>query len=162
LDEDEICFRALDNGKHYVECSRLDGTSRRRVIATPIVDFHSISPDHRWLFTEDPFDSSGASLRGVAHEFGGPGTITLCDNCVVSWSGDGRTAYFRFDERTSDRTVAVPTTNTLPHLTHGGAGTSTDAQRLPGARLVDPSREPAPYAYVKSIVQRNLFRIPLK
>ena len=159
---DEVCFRALDNGKHYAECSKLDGTSRRRAIATPIVDLYSISPDRKWLTTEDPFESNGSTLRGIAHEFNGTGTITLCDNCDVWWSADAHTVYFRFDERTTGKTVAMPTTSTFPRLPHGGVGTPAEAQRLPGARLIDPAREPLPYAYVKSIVQRNLFRIPLK
>jgi eukaryotic-like serine/threonine-protein kinase len=158
---DEVCFRALDSGKHYVECSKLDGSSRRRVIAAPIVDLRSVSPDGKWLMTEDPFDADRASVRGVAHELNGTAAMKICDNCTVWWSGSGRTIYFTYDDRTSGKTIAVPVSGAFPRLPREGVSSPADAQRLPGARLVDPSREPEPFAYVRSLVQRNLYRIPL-
>jgi WD40 repeat protein len=160
---DEVCFRALDSGKHFAECAKLDGTSRRRVVPQPVVDVMSISPDQRWIVTNDPFVSDRASLRGVAHELDGKREKTICDNCLVEWAEDGRTIYLNYDPAMSLPTIAVPVgPEIFPHLSPEGAATPADGQRLPGARVVEPSREPTSYAYVKTTVQRNLYRIPLK
>jgi Tol biopolymer transport system component len=160
---DDVCFRALDGGKHYAECAKLDGSSRRRVVVQPIVEVIDVSPDHKWIVTYDPFVSDRASLRAIAHELGGKREKTLCDNCTVRWSDDGRAIYLSYDANMSLPTVAVPVGSEIfPRLSPEGAATPADGQRLPGARLVEPSREPTPFAYVKTTVQRNLYRIPLK
>jgi len=56
---------------------------------------------------------------------------------------------------------------TLPELPPSGILGLDDAKALPGARLIDgwgvlPGPDPSVFAYVKTTVHGNLFRIPLR
>ena len=54
-----------------------------------------------------------------------------------------------------------------PHLPPLGIQNLSEALSFPGARVVErydisPGSDPSVYAYVKSTVHRNLYRIPLQ
>jgi eukaryotic-like serine/threonine-protein kinase len=164
-DGDQLCFRVLESGRHFAECSRLDGSERRRVVPGAVVDVLAMSPDRKWLVTADVVDTERSTMRTVAHELNGSGAVSICDYCRVRWSRDGSTVYLLFNRNnvTSAEQVAIPAVHNLfPPLPREGLGSSTEALRLPGARLVDIPREPLPLAYVQATVQRNLHRIPLR
>jgi hypothetical protein len=61
----------------------------------------------------------------------------------------------------------VPPGETFPDLPASGIRGQADAGAFPGARLIDgwgisPAPDPSVFAYVKTTVHRNLFRIPLR
>ena len=162
----EICFRALDGGKHYAECANLDGSNRRRVLQNPIVDVVRASPDHRWLITAETSTTEQTTVYTLAHNLQTGASVALCDYCNIGWSADGLALTLRFGSRGMHAPVSIVTIPTpgkgLPALPKGGARTADDAMRIPGAHATEMSREPVPMVYVKSTVQRNIYRIPLK
>ena len=161
---DQICFRAFDNGQHFVDCAKLDGSERRRALPQPVVEVNSISPDREWLMTEEAAGGDHPTLGIIAHEVGSNRTIPICEGCQVRWSHDGSMMYFTLYLASNGvfGDIAIPTAKgQLPPIPHALL-TSADALKLPGARLIRPSQEPVAIVYEQSNVQRNLYRIPLK
>lgn len=167
--DDEIYFRSLEDGRHFLERVRLDGSNRRRVIPEPIIAVHSVSPDRRWVVVMEPSSGERSTLRTSAHSADGSRAVVLCDNCGVLWSPTGNLMYFNFTFGTDAAVegVALPTVSgsSFPALPPNGL-TVQEAVKLPGAkrfdRWVQPSSAAGLFAYEKKIVQRNIYRIPLR
>ncbi len=165
---DEIYFRALDNGHGYLQRAHLDGTGRHNVSDTPITEVLSISPDRQWVVVAEPASSERSTIRTVARSADGSRSVVLCDYCNVTWSTDEKIIYFNFyfGPGHARQNVAVPTIagSPFPQLPAHGL-TFDEAIKLPGANRLEHSIVPAPvpgvFAYQKTIVQRNIFRIPL-
>jgi hypothetical protein len=71
-------------------------------------------------------------------------------------------------ETTRSKTLAIPVWagETLPKLPPSGIREPEDANAIPGTHLLDgwfisPGPEPSVFAYVKTTMHRNLYRIPL-
>jgi hypothetical protein len=63
--------------------------------------------------------------------------------------------------------IPVPPGETFPDLPASGIRGQADARTFPGSRVIEawhiaPGPDPSIYAYVKTTVHRNLFRIPLR
>jgi hypothetical protein len=63
--------------------------------------------------------------------------------------------------------IPVPAGETLPSLPAAGIRTEAEALAIPGAKTIEQGQiaagpDPSTYAYVKSAVHANLFRIPLQ
>jgi Tol biopolymer transport system component len=167
--DDEIYFRALDNGKHYLQRAHVDGSGRHNVSDKPIVEINAVSPDRNWVVVGEPNAGEGPTVLEAARAGDGSQSVLVCNYCGIAWTGDEKTAYFDFfwgSER-GGQAVAVPTVpgKPFPPLPAGGL-TLESAMKLPGARRLDrfmrPSPLPGVFAYQKEIVQRNIYRIPLQ
>ena len=63
--------------------------------------------------------------------------------------------------------IPVPAGDTVPKLPSSGIRGIEDAKAIPGTRLLDgwfvsPGPDPFTFAYVKTTMHRNLYRIPLR
>jgi len=79
---------------------------------------------------------------------------------------DGRFFYVALPPGHRTFVIPVPAGRSLPDLPPAGIDPSTNAAALRGARLIDhglitPGPNPAEYIFLKTDLQRNLFRIPL-
>jgi hypothetical protein len=91
--------------------------------------------------------------------------------CRVNWAPDGRFLYLAGNSAAWDnggKTLAIPIPpgETFPNLPVSGIRGLEDAAAFPGSRVIDrydlsPGPDPSVFAYVKTTVHRNLYRIPL-
>lgn len=161
-----MVFQFTDGRANYLGQIRKDGSDRSKMVPDPIADLHAISPDRRWLIAIVP---SGATIA-VPTE-GGPPRRICSDSCPVAWAPDGRFLYVGIapNSRTSaGKTVAIPVApgESLPNLPPSGIRGLDDAAAFPGSRIIDawnisPGSDPSIFAYVKTTVHRNLYRIPV-
>lgn len=169
--DDELLVRTLENGQHYVDRVRLDGSELQRFIPGPIVDLGPLSPDGKWVVAEQPLTAETVILRTFANAVDGSRRVVLCEFCAVQWSPDSKTIYFFFFTGTSKtekvEQVAAPTLpgSIFPALPPDGV-TFDSALKLPGAKpletAITTSPRPGVYAYEKSVAQRNIYRIPMR
>ena len=178
--DSELLVRALDHGKHYIERMRTDGSNRRRVLSIHVSELDSVSPDRRWFVVPESDLSDPSLLSVVAHATEGSARVPICHACIVRWSGDGREMYLNFG-LSGDRVVALPVIprTGVPDLggkaltslkealsLHGARLTEGVAVHAPGAKLAESSGAPAIHgtmsAITKQVVQRNIYRIPVK
>lgn len=164
-----ILFRLTEGNTHYLARMSRDGSGRSKVVPYPIGNVQSISPDRLWVVAFAPLpDGSGPAIAVPA---GGGDPRRLC-HCYVAWAPDGMFLYLalqRSSRTSSGKTLAIPIPpgETLPDLPASGIRGLSDAALFPGSRVVEgwaisPGPDPSVFAYVKTTVHRNLFRIPLR
>jgi serine/threonine protein kinase len=164
-----IVFRSFDGTNHYLEQINLDGSGRSRVVPYPIGNLFFISPDRRWITTVATMPDGMGGTYAVPIAGGTPQRIC---SCTVMWGPDGKFLYL-FVQKPSladpGKTLVIPLQpgEMLPKLPALGMPRSYDPKLLPGSYLTEPygmspSSDPSVYAYVKTTMHRNLFRIPLR
>jgi len=170
----QVLFRLTDGKAHYLARMGRDGGNQLKVVSSPIVEARAVSPDRRLalLFVRKESgvpDEVGTIAVPIA---GGP-TRNICTVCSAAWSPDGKYFYVALDQPCGTTpsglmlAIPVPPGETLPALPAGGILTEAEALAIPGARVIDPGDiiarpDPSTYAYVKSAVHANLFRIQLR
>jgi serine/threonine protein kinase len=165
----EILFRLTEGNTHYLARMNRDGSDPAKVVPYPIGNVESISPDRRWVVALAPLPD-GTSASVAVPVAGGAPRLICPGGCPAFWAPDGKFLYVtvRFEGlMNSGKTLAIPVPagETLPKLPDSGI-TIGKADTLPGWRVIDrssisPGPDPSMYAYVKTTVHRNLFRIPL-
>lgn len=164
----QIIFQFTDGKANYVGQIRTDGSERSKLFPYPISAIGTISPDQRWITADVPLPDSGVIM---AIPIGGGSSKRICTWCSVDWSPDGKFFYVGLapnSHRTRGTTLALPVTagETLPNLPPWGIRRPEDAKVVPGAHLLDgwflsPGPDPLTFAYVKTTMHRNLYRIPV-
>ena len=152
-----------------------DGTGFQKLFGEPVIDLYSISPDGQWLVAKVAESGAFRTLALPLHQGSVArsiisGGITRNSNQVY-WSGDGTSLYVEVpatqETDTGGRTYVVP----LPHgrvwpdIPVGGVKSEAELAKLSGVSLLDEFDNPGPtsqvYTFVRTTVQRNLFRVPL-
>ena len=174
----QVVFQFTDGRANYVGQMKKDGSNPSRLLPYPISAFLAISPDQRWIVVDEPLPNDD-SIRAIP--IGGGPSRRICTWCSVAWSPDGKFFYVGLppNSQTSRGTtlaIPVPARETLPKLPSSGFRGPEDAIAIPGTRfldatevqlmashawLVSPGPEPSVYAYVKTSMHRNLYRIPV-
>ncbi len=175
----ELIFRSLAENNALVRI-RQDGTGRERIMSPPVLDKFGVSPDGQWVIVFSPGaggapGAPGATLA-VPTRGGTPRTICLGGDCRAQWSPDGRFFYvinYIANSRsasvlTRGKAIAIPVLpgKSLPDLPASGIDLTAPQFAIPGVRIVEhdiisPGVDPSTYAFTKTDLQRNLFRIPL-
>jgi DNA-binding winged helix-turn-helix (wHTH) protein/Tol biopolymer transport system component len=166
-----LAFQVTDGKANYLAQMKKDGSGRSKVASYQVGAPRAISPDGRWIVAgiPSPDRSTGATVA-IPAEGGAPRPI-CAGYCPVAWASDGKFLYVGLvpNSRTSPgKTVAIPVPagGMLPTLPDSGIRVPDDRFALPGSRLIDrwqisPGPDPSIYAFTKTTVNRNLFRIPL-
>jgi Tol biopolymer transport system component len=169
----QILVRLSDGKNHYLARMNRDGSGQSKVVPYPIGNVQHISPDRRWItvITTTPDESFGSLGGTFAVPIAGGAPRRICSGCPVIWSPDGKFLYagVQPESRESPGTTRVFPLSpgemlpTLPRLGMRNA-TPDDPKLFPGAYLIDaygisPGPDPSVYAYVKTRMHRNLFRI---
>jgi hypothetical protein len=165
-----VLFRFSDSTFNYVGQMMKDGSGRSKVVPYPISTFQNVSPDRRWLIAIIPLSDAGKSWGSMAVPTAGGSPRRICAAvCMSAWSPDGSLLYVNVEQksRTSPgRTVALPVDpeTGLPDLPETGINSAVEALSIAGSRAVQqanivPGADPATYAYIKTTVHRNIFRI---
>jgi eukaryotic-like serine/threonine-protein kinase len=160
--EGNIYFRAAEGKLNFVYRMKSDGSNRTKVLAKPILELHSISPDGRWAFVEE-----GSEPQGMAEPLAGGAPVRVCKGyCVGLWSRDGRafSVYLAQMDGMTTLTTALPPGKDLPVLSGDGLSESNPDQ-VKNATVLRGIVFPGPRglsAFLRREVHRNLFRVPLQ
>ncbi|HEV2984476.1 MAG TPA: hypothetical protein VGX46_08810, partial [Vicinamibacterales bacterium] len=148
-----------------------DGSGRERVTAMPILNKFDVSPDGEWVIVRSPGAGDDARNPVVAVPMHGGRAMKVCvQQCLTSWSSDGKFFYVRLDnDSTSPGKILafpVPAGQSLPDLPASGIDRAAGVVTVPGARLIEnvslsTGPDPSTFVFTKTDLQRNLFRIPL-
>jgi DNA-binding winged helix-turn-helix (wHTH) protein/Tol biopolymer transport system component len=165
-----IVYRTFDGTNYYLAQMNRDGSGRSNVVPYPIGDIISMSPDRHSIMTAGTIPNVGGGTFAVPVAGGAPQRI--CSGCPAAWAPDGKFLYL-FVQKASltdagkTRVVPLQPGEMLPKLPPSGMRGLDDPTLFPSSYLIDaygisPSPHPSVYAYVKTTMQRNLFRIPLR
>jgi DNA-binding winged helix-turn-helix (wHTH) protein/Tol biopolymer transport system component len=161
----KVVFQFTDGKANYIGRIASDGSNRSKVVPEAIADLYTRSPDRRWIL-------AGNAAATVAVPTGGGSSRRICSwNCPAAWAPDGKFLYVGLtpsSQTTRGKTLAIPIPprEDLPNLPASGIRGLEDAKVFPGARVLDawdisPGPSPFVYAYVKTTIHRNLYRIPV-
>jgi Tol biopolymer transport system component/DNA-binding winged helix-turn-helix (wHTH) protein len=168
----QILFLCAEGKFNYLEESNRDGSSRSKVVPYPVSALNGISPGRHWI-TAASLNSQRNIVDSVLIPVdGGPAHI-LCDYfCDTNWSTNGDWLFVKgvFENPgESGRSLAIPVglDEHLPDLPPAGIPVQRQASAIAGAVSVArddliPRKGPADFAYVKTAVHRNLYRISLR
>lgn len=167
-----VLFQITDGEANYLTRMRRDGSERSRVVPYPTGNIQGMSPDRRWIVLGiRAQDGSNGATMALPVGGGAPRRICVA-SCPVAWAPDGRFFYVGAapgSRLSPGKTLAIPLApgEMFPELPASGIRVPDDVAAFPGARVLDgwqisPGPDPSVFAYVKTTVHRNLFRIPLR
>jgi Tol biopolymer transport system component len=171
----EIFFRGREGDYGFAYRVHQDGTGLRKAVDYPVISMLGLSPDGQWaaVYARPDAHSAGGtlflSLRG-----GNPVPV-FGNSSVVSWSRDGRYMYLSRPSdsapslgATSGNTYVIPLMpgHALPPIPDAGFPSEQAIASLPGVRIIDsadvaPGPSPEIFAFSRTTVQRNLYRVPI-
>jgi hypothetical protein len=164
-----VLFRLSEGNTHYLARMNRDGSERSKVVPYPIGNVQYMSPDRRWMTVI--MVTPGGSLAGTFAVPVAGGTPRRICGCPAIWAPDGRFLYVGVQPESRERpgttaAIPLPAGAMLPDLPVLGFRSTDDPLAVPGARLVDgyyisPGPDPSIFAYVKTTMHRNLFRVTL-
>lgn len=102
---------------------------------------------------------------------GGPPRRICSDGCDAVWSSSNKFLYISLQppSRVSPGktlVLPIPRGETFPNIPVSGIQSLADGAAFPGSRIIEewdisPGPDPSTFAYVKTTVHRNLYRVPL-
>jgi Tol biopolymer transport system component len=161
----ELVFRSLEEHANTLVRIKKDGSGREQITTALVLNKYGVSPDGEWAIVFSPgTDKDGAPETvaipvhgGAPRRIGGP-------NDAGAWSSNGRVFYLTLDEQTL--AIPVPPGKSLPELPVSGIRSVEAGRKLPGVQVIEhgplwPGPDGSTYVFVKTDLQRNLFRIQL-
>jgi eukaryotic-like serine/threonine-protein kinase len=169
-----VIFLTIENSGNFIFRLRPGASTPEKVAATPAQSIWGISPDGKWIAVPGGADTL---LRAtMLYPIDGGAPKNLCPTCalgasiengmapIVAWSPDHKFFYLRFEQMT----YAIPlrTNELLPPIPAAGFRKPDELLAIPGARRMSgeevfPGNTPAEYAFVKVVLQRNIYRVPV-
>jgi Tol biopolymer transport system component len=171
MPDGNIIFRSSEGKMNYLNRMRGDGTGRQRLSESPILTLGRISPDGKWASVWGTVPEEESPNARLLFPTDGGASVRICDLCSVGWAPDGKYFYIQLSGGMSQglaRTYAIPLRRGLmaPDLGPAGVKSPDDLKNLPGVQIIDalaiaPGMSPSTYAFRKTSVHRNLYRVPL-
>jgi len=168
----DVFFRAAEGKSNFLYRMKEDGTGRQKVTPDAIIGLQSLSPDGQWLSAQVEFSAEERYFGTVAYPISGGSGILVCDFCHAVWGPDGRILYVWFHgwggaEVTKTFALPIPPGKPLPQLPPAGFKSEAEVAKTPGVKVIDhgiitPGLDPSVYAFNRTSVHRNLYRIPLE
>lgn len=167
----KLFFLRTEGDSWLLEEINEDGSGRQKVLPFPIVDgFVTLSPYRRWVITTFSFQGSEPQLR--ANSLQGDAPRSYCAAaCIPTWAPDGKWLYIPVEHASGGnpgRSLAIPVGpgETLPDFPPGGLKLNAQPADMPGSQSVNresliPGADPSHYAYLNSLMHRNIYRITL-
>jgi Tol biopolymer transport system component len=169
----KLVFRSLEETTNWLAQIKKEGGQRERIASAPILDKFATSPDGKWVVIGSPGKGQDAPFEMLLVPTNGAAPKKLCvQHCAAGWSSDGRFFYaarnvHEFASTPGKRLIIpVPVGKSLPDLPVGGIDLAGGENAIRGARVIERGSfftgpDPAIFAFTKTDLQRNLFRIPL-
>jgi hypothetical protein len=166
----QILFRQSDGQANYLLRMNRDGSGRTKVVPRSILSIMSVSPDGLWVAALVSVDGGAARFAEMAIPTAGGEPKRICSGfCAAQWAPDMRHLYVILNVRQAGQTIVIPVPEgqALPDLPAGGIRSVHDGIKLSDDLIVAqhelaPGPSPSVYAYVKTAMHRNLFRVPVR
>ena len=165
----ELIFRELSDQRNFLSRIKKDGSGRRRISNSPIVEKLGASPQGEWVAVG--VTVPGEDIHVKAFSTTSSDVRSICTyGCPVQWSWDARTLYLHTDtsESTTGTTLAIPLSpgKLVPDLPIAGISSRADQLNVRGIQVLNrgnlrPGPDPSNFVFTKHDFQGNLFRIPL-
>ncbi|HET9402841.1 MAG TPA: protein kinase, partial [Candidatus Acidoferrales bacterium] len=167
LPSGDVVFRATEGGVNSLRRMHADGTGRTTIIPEHIIDTYGTSPNGRWAL---------AGMYGADHTLGvyeipvnGGAPVLFCTTpCKVAWDNPGDFVFIDAFGHNGEETYLLPVQRDtgLPSLPATGIATGEELKNLKGAKavpqFVDSAMSTSVYAYTRTTIRRNLYRIPIR
>ena len=160
------------------------GSRSFRVLSTPVLSLKSVSPDGQWVIVRVAVPGGEVPRRALmGYPVRGGVPRMICDNdCPAGWTPDGKLFYFCFhgngmsESGVDWKTALIPLApgQDLPNLPASGVNSPKDLAGLAGVKLIPigiqsspsfgvfgPGPDSTTYAFTRTSVHRNLYRIPV-
>ncbi len=173
---DELFVMETEGPAHFLYRIKGDGSERRKVVPEPItrytnlLDNVDVLPDGRWVAVEVALPSTEQRVITVkAYPVRGGPAVRICDDCSVEWGPEGKFLYVSLGNFNRAFALPVPIGQALPSLPEIGIRIEAEALEIPGVQVIDhlsltkiaPGPDPTTYVFLRTVVQRNLYRVPL-
>jgi eukaryotic-like serine/threonine-protein kinase len=168
LPNGDLVYRGQEGGRNYLYTRKQDGSEKRKLSEEPILNFNGLSPDGKWSILGRRSDQDPEhSVWMVAYPNAGGSATLMCRTlCFLNWSLDGKFVYVSAGRGTY--VVEVNPETGLPDWPKNGIGSWEDLKNLKRVRSVLPAGVsvdslvgPQKYAYERTNVRRNIYRVPL-
>jgi len=166
LPNGDVVYRANEGGKNYVYTQKSDGGGRRKLIEEPVLTLNGASPDGKWLVAGlAKREDLDYPARIIAYPTAGGTPVVLCRAmCRGDWSVDGK--YMAMEVEGAKYLLDVKAGTGLPELPKDGFRTAGELKTASKGRVMPEGTDslvgPEKYAYTKTTVRRNIFRVPLE
>ncbi len=164
----EIVFRANEGGANYIYRINPDGSGRRKVSESPVLDVHGISPDGKWYIAVTPIGTGEGDVATATFPVDGGEPTMICarEYCDLFWDSAGKFLYVE-PHHIIDGTVAVPVArdSQVPKFPAAGVSQATDLTGAKGSvsthEYIEAALSPTVYAVTRRVTRRNLYRVPI-
>jgi DNA-binding winged helix-turn-helix (wHTH) protein/Tol biopolymer transport system component len=170
--KDEVLFQWSQGKANFLFRMKKDGSDRSKVVPYPVGNIERTSPDGRWIVVGMSSRACGSGSLMALSTDGREARCICQEPCLAQWAPDGRFFYVGVEPRSRTspgKTIAIPVPpgEMLPKLPISGIRRLDGTDALPGARVIDawdisPGPDPSVFAFTKTTMHRNLFRIPLR
>jgi Tol biopolymer transport system component len=173
----EIFFRSFsigDGTSGQAYGVRKNGAGLHKLIERPVIHLTGISPDGQWLVVYSPQPGEEVPTATLALPLTSGSPVRIYSGLIAlntPWSRDGKLFFLQEGKANlgeTGRTYAfpVPPGNALPNLPAEGFRSAEELAKWPGVRVIDSpdatlGPTPEVYAFSRSTVQRNLYRVPI-
>jgi len=163
----DLIYRASRGGKNYLYTKKQDGTGEKKIVDEPILDLETLSPDGKWVVAARSDINEDHPFQLMAYPTGGGPPVLLCQTlCITDWDASGAHMFFGDGRATNAYFLRTESGRGLPKLPASGVLTARQFQALSNAKMVEAQVEsamtPDIYAYSRTRVRRNLYRIPIQ
>jgi eukaryotic-like serine/threonine-protein kinase len=170
---DALFFLSEENGSRLVYTMNRDGTDRRKVLADPVIDVMSVSPDGKWIVTLVASSDPAMPRLTLAYPLPTGAPVRLCaPGCGIQWDPQGRYLYVTPQGQgvmsaTKTYVIPLPKGKVFPPIPSEATALNTRLDKLPGVQVIDhpyvsPGPDAATYSFDRYTRRSNLFRIPMK
>jgi hypothetical protein len=169
LPNGDLVLRSIEGSQNFLYRTSTDGTRRQKLIADPILDLISVSPDGRWAVATIKDSNDEHSAVMAAYPLAGGPAVRVCTfYCGVSWDVTGRFFYLTSNNVGRGETAYMLPVNPargIPDLPARGFTADADIKKAKGVivipRQIDSAVGPNFYSYTRVNTRRNIYRIPL-
>jgi eukaryotic-like serine/threonine-protein kinase len=168
-----LFFMTFEGNQNFVYRMNQDGSGEQEVIADPIVQLQTVSPDGKWVVAQVALPGEIPRRAVVAIPTGNGERKRICVGlCAARWTLDGRFLFISFPGMSHTQLIGwgtvlvpLPPGKLFPQLPPSGLKSDRETAELPGATVIDnyivPATHGSTYAFTLTTAHRNIYRIPL-
>ena len=169
LPNGDLALRSIEGSQNFLDLSSPDGRRRQQLIADPILDLISVSPDGRWAVVTTKDNNDEHSAVTAAYPLAGGPAVRVCSSyCRASWDVTGKFFYLSSNNVGGGETAYMLPVNPargVPNLPARGFTADADIKKAKGVivipREIDSAVGPNFYSFTRANTRRNIYRIPL-
>ena len=169
LPDGDLLARFSEAGINSLYRMHADGTNRHQIGSTNIFDLYGTSPDGRWALVSANQPGPDRAPGQFAFPVQGGDSVLLCTViCYMNWDVNGELMLFSLFGQGNQGTYVLPVfpATGLPNLPTHGIAQAGDLKNVRGAQflpvVVDSAVSPSLFAFTRTNIHRNLYRISLQ